>query len=89
MTRPIALALMLASVLGASQAHARNPRIAFLSPNSPEAVAEYVAAFRQGLRDHGYVEGTNIDVDYRFANRRFGDRPRSRASWYASAPTSS
>jgi putative ABC transport system substrate-binding protein len=77
MARSIALALVLSAALVAPpvDAQARNPRIAFLSPNSPEAVAEYVAAFRQGLRDHGYVEGTNVDVDYRFANRRFGDLP--------------
>ena len=77
MARAIALALLLYAALVAppSQAQARQPRIAFLSPNSAEAVAEYVAAFRQGLRDQGYVEGANVVVDYRFANRRFGDLP--------------
>jgi putative ABC transport system substrate-binding protein len=32
-------------------------------------------AFRQGLRDLGYVEGQNISVEYRFANGRVGSLP--------------
>ena len=33
-------------------------------------------AFRQGLRDHGYVEGQNVTVEYRFANGQVGQLPR-------------
>jgi putative ABC transport system substrate-binding protein len=42
------------------------PRIAFLSNNRIAAVSSWNEAFRQGLRDLGYVEGKNIVVDYRF-----------------------
>jgi putative ABC transport system substrate-binding protein len=35
-----------------------------------------VAAFRRGLRDHGWIEGRNIQIDYRFAG---GDLNRARA----------
>lgn len=43
------------------------PRIGFLAATKPAAVAARVAAFRQGLRELGYVEGKNIVVEYRYA----------------------
>lgn len=51
------------------------PRVGFLSPNTAEASAASIAAFRQGLRDHGYVEGSNITVEYRYASRNFAQLP--------------
>jgi len=41
-------------------------RIGFLG-DSPAAFAEPMEAFRQGLRDLGYVEGRNIAIEYRWA----------------------
>ncbi len=41
-------------------------RIGFLG-DSPAAFAERIEAFRQGLRDLGYVEGRNIAIEYRWA----------------------
>ena len=41
------------------------PRIGFVSNNSPAAVAARVEAFRQGLRELGYIEEKNIVIDYR------------------------
>jgi putative ABC transport system substrate-binding protein len=43
------------------------PRIGLLSPFSPDATAVWFQAFRQGLRDLGYVEGKNILIEYRYA----------------------
>jgi putative ABC transport system substrate-binding protein len=43
------------------------PRIGFLAATKPAAVAARVTAFRQGLRELGYVEGKNILVEYRYA----------------------
>ena len=48
-------------------AHAAEPRIGFLSPGTPETSAVVLAGLRQGLREHGYVEGTNIAIVSRFA----------------------
>jgi putative ABC transport system substrate-binding protein len=41
------------------------PRIGYVRAETPPAVD--IKAFRQGLREHGYVEGENIIVEYRWA----------------------
>ena len=51
------------------------PRIGFLAGTKPAPVAARVAAFRQGLRELGYVEGKNIIVEYRFAEGRMDRLP--------------
>jgi ABC-type uncharacterized transport system substrate-binding protein len=42
------------------------PRIGFLVAGPAAAVTSRVEAFRQGLRERGYVEGKNIVVEYRY-----------------------
>jgi putative tryptophan/tyrosine transport system substrate-binding protein len=41
--------------------------IGFLYGTSPDPVAHRLRAFRQGLRDSGYVEGENVAIEYRWA----------------------
>jgi putative tryptophan/tyrosine transport system substrate-binding protein len=51
-------------------ARAQNPRIpvvGYIHPATPEATPRLVAAFRQGLRDTGFIDGQNVVVEYRFA----------------------
>jgi putative ABC transport system substrate-binding protein len=43
------------------------PRIGFLGASSPSAISARIEAFRQGLRELGYVEGKNIVIEYRYA----------------------
>src|SRR5438093_2769702 len=43
------------------------PVIGFLLPTSPDANASRLRAFRQGLKDTGYVEGENVAIEYRSA----------------------
>jgi putative tryptophan/tyrosine transport system substrate-binding protein len=43
------------------------PVIGYLSSTSPEELADFIAAFRQGLSEFGYVEGRNVAIEYRFA----------------------
>jgi putative tryptophan/tyrosine transport system substrate-binding protein len=43
------------------------PRIGFLVSGSPSAYASRTEAFRQGLRQLGYVEGKTVAIEYRYA----------------------
>jgi ABC-type uncharacterized transport system substrate-binding protein len=47
------------------------PVIGFLSASSPDAYTDRVRAFRQGLRDAGYVEGDNVAIEYRWAEGQY------------------
>ena len=49
--------------------------IGFLSMASPSTFTSRIEGFRQGLRDFGYVEGTNITVEYRWAEGRYERLP--------------
>ena len=51
---------------GAQQA-GRLPRLGYLGASSPTLEPEILEAFRQGLRDLGYVEGQSIAIEYRWA----------------------
>jgi len=43
------------------------PVIGFLHPSSRAAYGHVLAAFGQGLKETGYVEGHNVAVEYRWA----------------------
>src|SRR5216683_531130 len=51
------------------------PVIGFLHPTSPDTNADRLRAFRQGLKDTGYVEGENVAVEYRWAEGQFDRLP--------------
>jgi putative ABC transport system substrate-binding protein len=57
-----------------AQQSAKVPRVGFLFYGSPGPAPE-VDAFRQGLRELGYIEGQNITVEYRFAGGRVEQLP--------------
>jgi len=68
------LSLTTARSINAQQS-AKVPRIGFLTQARAAAIASRLEAFRQGLRDLGYVEGKNIVVEWRDAGGN-GDRMR-------------
>jgi putative ABC transport system substrate-binding protein len=56
--------------LAASAQQPAMPAIGWLNVRSPEMSAHLIAAFHQGLRATGYVEGQNIRIEYLYANGR-------------------
>jgi putative ABC transport system substrate-binding protein len=51
------------------------PVVGFLDPRSPGTMDDFLRAFRQGLKDTGYVEGENVTIAYRFAEGQFDRLP--------------
>ena len=51
------------------------PVIGFLNSASPGNYVPMVAAFRQGLKEAGYVEGQNVAVEYRWAEGQYDRVP--------------
>jgi putative ABC transport system substrate-binding protein len=56
------------------------PRIGYLNASSAANATLAVEAFRQGLRELGYIEGRNILIEYRWADGRSTASPPSRPS---------
>ena len=64
----LAVLLLNASAVAHAQPPAKSPRIGYLNASSATSAASRVEAFRQGIRELGYVEGKNVVVEYRFAD---------------------
>src|SRR5262249_30393869 len=62
--------LLAVKVRRARAQQAAMPVIGLLEPRSPDTIADQLRAFRQGLKDIGYVEGENVAVEYRWAEKQ-------------------
>jgi len=69
----LAVSLILAPLAAQGQQAGRVPRIGYLGTRTPSDFG--LDAFRQGLRELGWVEGQNIVIDYRFAEGRLDRLP--------------
>ncbi len=71
----LALGLLTAPLAAGAQQPAKTPRIGFLGMTSAAEYASQIEAFRQGLRDLGYVEGKNSVIEFRWAERKYDRLP--------------
>jgi ABC-type uncharacterized transport system substrate-binding protein len=62
--------LFAATFAADAQQPAKPPRIGYLGGGSSSAARHLLEAFRQGLRELGYMEGQNLTIDYRWAEGR-------------------
>ena len=61
--------------LGASAQQPAVPVIGFLNSASADGYAPMSSAFKQGLREIGYVEGSNVVIEYRWAENQYDRLP--------------
>ena len=75
----IAFVLVVTGTVAQAQQPTKIPRIGFLTASSPSVISARLEAFRQGLRELGYVEGKNTVVEDRYAEEKI-DRLRALAA---------
>jgi putative ABC transport system substrate-binding protein len=64
-----------AALPATSRAQQETPTIGFLSTRSPDEAAVHTNAFRRGLEEMGYVEGRNVNIEYRWAKGDYSQLP--------------
>jgi putative ABC transport system substrate-binding protein len=62
-------------ILSYAQQLGKAPRIGFLGATSEAGLGPRLEAFRQGLRDLGYVEGKNLVIEFRWAEGQYDRLP--------------
>ena len=68
-SRWLLILLTVASVhLAEAQQPTKIPRIGVLAAATPATAAHLIEAFKQGLHEHGYVEGQNVALEVRFGD---------------------
>ena len=72
---PIAFTFALCGAAAQAQQPTKIPRIGYLTAASLSANAARIEAFRQGLRELGYVEGKNIVIEWRYAEGKLDRLP--------------
>jgi putative tryptophan/tyrosine transport system substrate-binding protein len=66
----VVVILLAIAVIAETQQSKKVPRIGYLATGLQSVAAPNIDAFRQGLRELGYVEGKNIEIEWRFGGYR-------------------
>jgi putative ABC transport system substrate-binding protein len=66
--RVFAGALITLPLAGRAQPATSVKRLGYVAANTPSISDRFLAAFRQGLADHGWVEGRNVVIEARYAD---------------------
>jgi putative tryptophan/tyrosine transport system substrate-binding protein len=61
--------------MGAQAQQPMMPRVGFMNILSPDVAPHFVPAFRQGLKEQGFVESQNLAVEYRWAYGDYNQLP--------------
>jgi putative ABC transport system substrate-binding protein len=69
------VAMVVVGGVAGAQPTKKIPRIGFLGAFSASSLSARIEAFRQGLRELGYVEGKNIFIEYRYAEGKLDRLP--------------
>ena len=65
--------------LAARAQQAAMPVVGFMGIDTPDVYADRLGAFRQGLKETGFVEGHNVAVEYRWAQGQYDQYPKMAA----------
>jgi putative tryptophan/tyrosine transport system substrate-binding protein len=79
----VILALVTCSAATAADTAARVYKIGFLGQTTATDLSRQIGALRQGLRDLGYEEGSNLFIEYRWAERKLDRLPNLAAELVA------
>ena len=71
----LALGLLAGPLPAEAQQPGKIPRIGYLSVRGPDREKRRLAAFHQGLRELGYIEGQNLVIEYRYAEGKIKRYP--------------
>ena len=69
--RDLVIVLLGASMLWSRKARPEQRSIGLRSAGTPDAYASFVAAFRAGIADRGYIEGHNVAIEFRWAEGHY------------------
>ena len=84
----LTLSLLVAPLAAEAPPAGKVPKIGFLYPSSATGAAARFEAFKQGLRELGYIEGQNLVIEPRYADDR-PERLPALAAALATLPPSS
>lgn len=71
----VAVVMLVVAVMAEAQQAARIPKIGYLTGATADGQSARIRAFRQGLRERGYVEGKNIFIEWRSAEGKLDRLP--------------